>query len=106
MVPGGAITCMGRSVPPLAGRVGSIATRRANPTALTVTASTALTLPERCGSVPVKSKVTSSPTSVIVNTMVPATCWSGAGPKLSMTSVNAQVPSPTSASAWRIRRSP
>ena len=60
-VPGGAITCTGRIVPPLAGSVGSVTARIANATALTVTASTAFTLPGRCASVPVKSNVTSSP---------------------------------------------
>ena len=45
----------GRSAPPLAGMVGSTTERRAKATALRVTASTALTLPARCGSVPVKS---------------------------------------------------
>ena len=63
-VPGGAITCTGRSAPPFAGIVGSVAARSANATALTVTASTAFTLPGRCGSVPVKSNVTPSPSTV------------------------------------------
>ncbi len=56
-VPGGAITTTGRIAPPLAGIVGSVAERSANATALTVTASTALTFPGRCVPVPVKSKV-------------------------------------------------
>ena len=50
-------TRTGRSEPALAGIVGSTAARTANATALTVTASTALTLPGCCGSVPVKSNV-------------------------------------------------
>ena len=53
----------GRIAPPLAGSVGSMTARIANATALTVTASTALTLPGRCASVPVKSNVTSSPST-------------------------------------------
>ena len=44
-VPGGAITCTGRREPPLAGSVGSVTARSAKATALTVTASTAFTLP-------------------------------------------------------------
>ena len=59
--PRGATTCTGRSAPPFAGIVGSVTRRSANATALTVTASTALTLPGRCASVPVKSNVISSP---------------------------------------------
>src|SRR5918992_2135517 len=46
-VPGGATTRTGRSAPPLAGMVGSVADRSANATELTVTASTAFTLPDR-----------------------------------------------------------
>ena len=38
--------------------------RSANATALTVTASTAFTLPARCASVPVKSNVIASPSTV------------------------------------------
>src|SRR3954453_5198130 len=55
--PAGGITVPGRMAPPLAGIVGSAAERRAKDTALTVTASTAFTLPGRCASVPVKSNV-------------------------------------------------
>jgi hypothetical protein len=53
----------------LAGIVGSVADRSANETALTVTASTAFTLPRRCSSVPVKSKVAVSPSIVKVRTI-------------------------------------
>ena len=45
--PGRVITCTGRSAPPFAGIVGSVTERIANATALTVTASTALTVPGR-----------------------------------------------------------
>ena len=55
--PRGASTRTGRSTPPFAGRSGSTTDRNANTTALTVTASTALTEPARCASVPAKSKV-------------------------------------------------
>ena len=47
-VPPGATIDTGRMAPPLAGIVGSVADRRANDTALIVTASTAFTLPARC----------------------------------------------------------
>src|SRR6187455_1932389 len=57
IVPDGAITVTGRIAPPFAGIVGSVAHRIANATALTVTASTALTLPGRCAPEPVKSNV-------------------------------------------------
>ena len=66
-VPAGAITRTGRIAPPLAGIVGSVAERSANATALTVTASTALTLPGRCAPVPVKSNVAASPSIVSVD---------------------------------------
>src|SRR5207248_5020928 len=62
--PGGVITRTGRNTPPFAGRSGSTTERSANTTALTVTACTALTDPARCGSVPVKSKVIVSPSTV------------------------------------------
>src|SRR5215210_7309706 len=55
--PHGAITRNGRNAPPLAGIVGSVTDRSANATHEMVTASTALTLPARCASVPVRSKV-------------------------------------------------
>src|SRR5919201_4923788 len=68
-VPAGATIDTGRIAPPLAGIVGSVADRRANDTALTVTASTAFTLPGRCASVPVKSNVIWSSATVTVTTM-------------------------------------
>ena len=78
-VPPGPTTCTGRSEPPLAGMVGSTAVRSANATADTVTASTALTLPRACGSVPVKSKVISSPAIVTVTTIRRRALLVGAG---------------------------
>ena len=60
--------------------------RIANATALTVTASTAFTLPGRCASVPVKSNVTSSPTTRTSTTMRVGVCCSGRGPAESSTS--------------------
>ena len=81
------------SSPPLAGSVGSVTARIANATALTVTASTALTLPGRCASVPVKSKVTSSPSMRTSTTMRVGVCCSGRGPAESSTSVAAKRPS-------------
>ena len=53
--------------------------RRANETALTVTASTALTLPGRCAPVPVKSNVARSPSTVSVTTTDVGDCCSDAG---------------------------
>ena len=53
----GATTRTGRSAPPFAGIVGSVAARSENATAATVTASTALTFPACCIPVPLKSKV-------------------------------------------------
>ncbi|MBV6510264.1 MAG: hypothetical protein JJLCMIEE_03395 [Acidimicrobiales bacterium] len=47
IVPRGAMTVTGRSAPPLAGIVASVADRSANETQLTVTASTVLRLPRR-----------------------------------------------------------
>ena len=67
----GAMTRTGRSAPPLAGIVGSVTDRSANDTADVVTAATALTLPARCSSVPVKSNVMSSP-SIVTRTEIVA----------------------------------
>ena len=55
--PPASTTRTGRSAPPFAGMVGSVTDRNANDDRDVVTASTALTLPGRCGSVPVKSNV-------------------------------------------------
>src|SRR5438105_541501 len=52
------------AAPPLAGMLGSVAARTAKPTALTVTASTALTFPRCCGDEPVKSNTASSSATV------------------------------------------
>ena len=92
--------------PPLAGIVGSVAERSANATALTVTASTALTLPARCASVPVKSKVAESPATVRVRAIRAGRRWSGPAPVESRMSSNVQVPSGSAARAARMRRSP
>ena len=105
-VPAGAITLTGRMAPPLAGMVGSAADRRAKATADAVTASTALTLPGRCGSVPVKSKVTSSPATVTVTSIRPGAAGRASAPVESMTSSKVQAPSGRAASAARMRRSP
>ena len=64
----------GRIAPPLDGIVGSMALRRAKATALTVTASTAFTLPRPCASVPVKSNEMVSPAMVTVRQMVVGCC--------------------------------
>ena len=74
--------CTGRSAPPLAGSVGiERGPQRRRPTALTVTASTALTLPGRCGSVPVKSKVISSPATVTATAIVDGVLLLGPRPE-------------------------
>ena len=85
---------------------GSTAARRAYDTAETVTASTALTLPRDWGSLPVKSNVTSSPVTVTDTVTRAGRCCSGAAPVESNTSSARQVPSGSSASAARMRRSP
>ena len=87
-------------------KVGSMADRNANTTALTVTASTAFTLPGRCPSVPVKSTVTESPAMVMATWMCDATCCEGSGPNESTTSAKVHDPSAIANSAARIRRSP
>ncbi len=104
--PRGATTVTGTRAPPLAGMVGSTAERRAKATALTVTASTALTLPGRWASVPSKSKPMASPALVTASRMVAGCCWSDRGPTESSTSAKRQVPSGRAARAARIRRSP
>src|SRR5688500_10375791 len=95
IVPAGAITRTGRIAPPLAGNVGSQAERKANETQLTVTASTALTLPGRCSDEPVKSNVTvpSAAERVSFTTIGAGTCCDGAGPVESITSANDHEPS-------------
>ena len=68
------MTVTGRNAPPLLGIVGSSTDRNTNATALTVTASTALTLPSRCGAVPVKSNSISDPSMVTVTTIRLGSC--------------------------------
>ena len=83
IVPAGAIT-VHRAQRAAVGRDGRVDARpaAAKATALTVTASTALTLPGRCGSVPVKSNVISSPAIGHRHARcATGTCWSGAGPE-------------------------
>ena len=104
--PTGATTSTGRSAPPLAGIVGSVAERRAHATAETVTDSGAFTLPGRCPSVPAKSKRMVSPATVTATSTRAGACWSGPPPVESTTSAKRQVPSGTAASAARMRRSP
>ena len=87
MLPAGATTRTGRSAPPFAGIVGSVAVRSANATALTVTASTAFTLPGCCDPVPVKSNVAVSPSIVSATVIRTGFCWSARGPVDSITSV-------------------
>src|SRR5688572_18971149 len=79
--PKGATTDTGRMEPPLEGIPGSAAERKAKATQETVTASTALTLPDVCGSVPVKSKVIVSPDTTTDTQMRTGCCWSGRGPE-------------------------
>ncbi len=105
-MPSGATTVTGRIEPPTPSRSGTIADRRAKDTALSVTASTAFMFPDRWSSVPVKSKVISSPSTFTHTQMVAAACCSGRGPVESSTSVKSHSPSGSSARAARIRRSP
>ena len=65
--PAGATTSIIRRAPPLAGTSGANTDRAAKTTELTVTASTALTLPGRWRSVPVKSNSMPSPATVTVH---------------------------------------
>ena len=96
----------GRSAPPLAGRSGRSHARSANATALTVTASTAFTLPGRCGSVPVKSNGCSSPARVTATAIVVGCCCSAAGRCGRARRRSATRRRAIARSAARIRRSP
>ena len=79
-VPTGAITSTGRIAPALAGSPGSSALRNANSTHDTVTASTAFTFPDDCGSVPVKSNTSRPPAAATRQRIVAGMLLVGARP--------------------------
>ena len=82
--------------------------RIANATALTVTASTAFTLPGRCASVPVKSNVTSSPSTRQRRRTIARRrlLLAAAGRRSRARRRTCHAPSGSAASAARMRRSP